>query len=131
MVDISQTDVIPQKDVSDSPPPTHTTLQSADPIPTDPSLDSTTITEEVRSTQRIVSNSSVAGPNQDSAGGTRVWASNEKASDHFANNFLRHVISSIWPKGINLDWVENRGDTKLVWSSKYYPVSHYLFNVQG
>jgi hypothetical protein len=71
---------------------------------------------------RVVSNASVANPNQDSAGGARVWASNEKASDMFANILIRHVISSIWPDGITLDWVEGRkGDTELVWSSKYIP----------
>jgi hypothetical protein len=124
---ISQTDVTFQTDVSDYPP-TDTTLQSTDPIPSiDPTLNSST-TVEVKSTHRVVSNSSIAGPTQDSAGGTRVWASNEKASDIFANIFLLYVISSIWPDGITLDWVQGRkGETKLVWSSKYYPISvfHY------
>jgi hypothetical protein len=103
------------KDVNDSPPPTHTTSQSTKPIPSiSPILNSSTTTVEFKSTQRLVSNSSVAGPTQDSAGGTRVWASNEKTSRIFANRFLLHVISSIWPDGITLDWVQGR-EAKRSW----------------
>ena len=81
---------------------------------------SSTTTATLKSTRRIVSNASIADPTQDSAGGSRVWASNEKASDIFANILIRHIVSSIWPDGITLDWVQGRnGDTKLIWSSKY------------
>lgn len=44
------------------------------------------------STRRIVSNASIADPNQDSAGGGRVWASNEVATQTFADNFMIYVI---------------------------------------
>src|SRR5579859_4148331 len=87
-----------------------------------------TVSTNVKSTRRIVSNASIADPTQDSAGGARVWASNEKASDIFANILIRHIISSIWPDGITLDWVQGRnGDTKLVWSSKYIPLFPFFF----
>ena len=68
--------------------------------------------------RRIVSNASIADPNQDSAGGARVWASNEKASDIFANVFTSHVVGRVWPGGVPLDWVRGRdGVTTLAWSS--------------
>ena len=67
-------------------------------------------------TRRIVSAGSIADPEQDSGGGNRVWASNEKASDIFANNLFLHIIDDIWPHGITLDWVEGRdGPTTLKW----------------
>ena len=69
-------------------------------------------------TRRIVSNASIANPNQDSAGGGRVWASNEKASDIFASNFMDYVIGWIWSSRITLDWVRGRqGDTTIAWCS--------------
>src|SRR5271170_2574822 len=72
------------------------------------------------STRRIVSNASIADPNQDSAGGSRVWGSTEKASDIFACNFMNYVIGWIWPSGITLDWVRGReGPTVLAWTSSY------------
>jgi hypothetical protein len=47
-----------------------------------------------------------------------VWASNEKASDIFANVFTSHVIGRVWPGGVPLDWVRGRdGVTTLAWSS--------------
>ena len=68
------------------------------------------------STNRIVSVGSVADPDENSAGGARVWASNEKASDIFANNLLMHLIDDIWRDGITLDWVQGRiGSTVLSW----------------
>jgi len=74
------------------------------------------------SAKRIVSVGSIAGPDDDSAGGARVWASNEKASDVFANNLLMHVIDDIWRDGITLDWVEGRdGPTVLSWHNSYFP----------
>src|SRR5271170_4413086 len=72
------------------------------------------------STRRIVSNASIADPNQDSAGGPRVWGSAEKASDIFACNFMNYAIGWIWPSGITLDWVRGReGPTVLAWTSSY------------
>lgn len=36
---------------------------------------------------------------------------------------MLHVISSIWPDGVKVDWVQGRpGDTTLVWSSTYIPI---------
>jgi hypothetical protein len=82
----------------------------------------TTAVATVKSTRRIVSDASIADPQQDSGGGARVFATNEKASDLFANNLIHHVISSIWPDGVVLDWVQGRdGNSTLVWSSKYFP----------
>ena len=70
------------------------------------------------STRRIVSNASIADPNQDSAGGTSVWASTEKASEHFAGTFMDYVIMWIWPSGITLDWVIGRpGTTVIAWNA--------------
>lgn len=60
------------------------------------------------SIRRIVSNASIADPNQDSAGGTIIWGSTEKASDIFASNFKNYIIEWIWPSGIELDWVRGR-----------------------
>lgn len=95
----------------------------------------TTAIATVKSTRRIVSDASIADPQQDSAGGIRVLASNEKASDRFANNLIDHITSSLWPDGIVLDWVEGRdGDTSLVWSSKYPTlsiISYFNSNMQG
>src|SRR5271155_1694364 len=72
------------------------------------------------STRRIVSNVSIADPNQDSAGGSRVWGSTEKASDVFACSFMNYAIGWIWPSGIKLDWVRGReGPTVLAWTSSY------------
>lgn len=69
------------------------------------------------SDRRIVS---IADINQDSTGGTKIWASNEKASDMFGNTFIAYVIRSIWPKGIILDWVQGReGVTSLKWNGWY------------
>jgi len=96
-----------------------TTLDTTSAVASD---STTTATTTVKSTRRIVSDASIADPNQDSAGGIRVLASNEKASDRFANNLLEYITGSIWPDGIILDWVEGReGATELVWSSKYPP----------
>ena len=40
----------------------------------------------------------------------------------FSPTIYYSIISSIWPDGIILDWIEGRkGDTELVWSSKYLP----------
>jgi len=73
-------------------------------------------------TRRIVSDTSIADPNQDSAGGTRVWASNEMASQQFASVFISYVIAWIWSKRILLEWVKGReGGTQLVWSPSYFP----------
>lgn len=83
------------------------------------------ITTETRSSssRRIVSAASIADPTQDSAGGARVWASNEKASDVFANVLIRYIIGWIWPGGITLDWVESRdGKTTLNWNDSYSPL---------
>jgi len=72
------------------------------------------------STRRIVSNVSIADPNQDSAGGPRVWGSAEKASVVFACSFMNYAIGWIWPSGIKLDWVRGReGPTVLSWTSSY------------
>lgn len=74
------------------------------------------------SSRRIVSNASIADPNQDSAGGARIWASTEKASDLFASNFMNYVVGWIWPSGITLDWVTGReGTSVLTWTSSYPP----------
>jgi len=71
---------------------------------------------------RIVSDASIADPEQDSAGGNQVFASNEKASDVFANFFMEYVIGWIWPDGITLDWVKGRiGPTTLNWNISYPP----------
>lgn len=91
---------------------------------TPPPSSASTTTTTVKSTRRIVSNASIADPAQDSAGGARVWASNERASDIFANNLIQHIISSMWPDGIVLEWVQGRdGDTNLVWNNKYLRLS--------
>ena len=58
--------------------------------------------------RRIVSSASIADPTQDSAGGNRVWASTEKASDIFANVLIPYVFGWLWPHGISLDWVTGR-----------------------
>ena len=72
------------------------------------------------SSQRTVSSASIADPNQDSAGGSRVWASKEKASDIFANVLIPYIMARIWPDGIILDWVQGRtGDTLLEWNNSY------------
>ena len=77
------------------------------------------------SAKRIVSVGSIAGPDDDSAGGTRVWASNEKASDVFANILLMHIIDDIWRDAITLDWVEGRnGPTVLSWHNSYFYFPH-------
>jgi hypothetical protein len=121
-------DNFPALQTHEHPPSTHSTPG----LSVAPALNTTTITpvkvkskrgkSKRQSKPRVVSNASVANPIQDSAGGARVWASYAKASDMFANILIRHVISSIWPDGITLDWVEGRkGDTELVWSSKYIP----------
>ena len=74
------------------------------------------------SSKRIVSGASISGPQQDSAGGSRVLSSNEKASDMFANIFMGYVISWIWPDGVKLEWVEGReGETTLDWNNSYVP----------
>jgi hypothetical protein len=74
------------------------------------------------SSRRIFSGASVADPNQDSAGSRRTWASNEKASDMFGNNFISCVLNWIWPEGVTLDWVKGReGETSLVWNCWYIP----------
>src|ERR1700731_3494489 len=74
------------------------------------------------STRRIVSNASIADPNQDSAGARDVWASTEKASDLFANNFMTYVLGWMWPSGITLDWVKGReGLSVLAWNNSYCP----------
>ena len=101
---------------SQSPAPSFPDIQGQ----SQSSFTSTRTTQQ--SNRRIVSNASISDPTQNSAGGSRVWASNEKASDIFANNLIRHVISSIWPGGVVLDWVQGRSAaTKLVWRSKYFP----------
>jgi len=70
--------------------------------------------------QRIVSSGSIADPSQGSAGGTRVWASSEKSSDIFANNFIIYVMGWIWENGVTLDWVQGRnGVTALEWNNSY------------
>jgi hypothetical protein len=72
--------------------------------------------------RRIVSSASIADPNENSAGGTIVWASNEMATNVFASNFVDYVTSWIWPDGITLDWVEGRtGNTELKWNSSFNP----------
>lgn len=91
-----------------------------DPTPT-PTIPSATPSTR-SSGRRIVSNASIADPDQDSAGGNRVLASNEKSSDVFANNFMEYVIGWIWPDGITLDWVQGRiGTTTLNWNNSYLP----------
>ena len=98
-------------------------LQMSDTNPSGPSSSTTTSISPSRSERRIVSTGSVADPNQDSAGGKRVWASNEKASDVFANNLLMHIIDDVWPGGITLDWVEGRpAATTLRWNNSYRPI---------
>jgi hypothetical protein len=80
----------------------------------------TTTTTVVQSNRRIVSDASIAAPEQDSAGGTRVFANNEKSSDIFANNLMYYVVTTVWPDGVVLDWVEGRdGETTLEWNSGY------------
>jgi hypothetical protein len=80
--------------------------------------------------RRIVSSSSIADINQDSTGGTKVWASNEKASDKFANTFIAYVTRSIWPKGIILDWVQGReGVTNLKWNGWCYSLDSSIEHV--
>jgi len=60
---------------------------------------------------------SILSPDQDSAGGDRVLASKEKASDTFANVLFAHICGEIWPDEIPLDWVEGRnGPTFLSWT---------------
>jgi hypothetical protein len=83
------------------------------------------------STRRIVSNASIADPNQDSAGGGRVWASNEAASQTFADNFMTYVIGWIWPSRITLDWIRGReGHTTIAWSPSYpFPFFLRLFTL--
>jgi hypothetical protein len=104
-----------------SQPPAPSLSNTQDPTSSAPT------TTTIKSSRRIVSNASISDPTQNSAGGSRVWASNEKASDIFANNLIRHVISSIWPGGVILDWVQGRrGPTKLVWRSKYFPMKSLL-----
>jgi hypothetical protein len=77
-------------------------------------------TPSALSSRRIVSAASIADPEQDSAGGIRVWASNEKSVDQFANNFMEYVLGWIWPNGVTLDWVQGReGETTLEWSNSY------------
>jgi hypothetical protein len=87
---------------------------------TDGALDTTSfITTTTTTTTQIVSSASIASPEHDSAGGSKVFVSNEK-SDVFANILIHHVISSIWPDRVVLDWVKGRkGDTTLVWTSQY------------
>src|SRR5579862_9615860 len=115
------------------PHPTHSTISQSITLTQTSATNtiaSTTSTTTVKFTRRAVSGASIADPTQDSAGGSRVWASNEKASDIFANNLIRHIISFIWPDGITLDWVQGRnGDTKLVWSSKYIPLFPFFFTL--
>jgi hypothetical protein len=71
------------------------------------------------SSRRIVSAGSIADPNQDSAGGGRIFASYERASDLFANNLLLYVKGWIWSDGITLDWVKGRSEAKLKWNNSY------------
>lgn len=72
------------------------------------------------SSQRMVSGASIADPKQSSAGGARVLASNEKASDIFGNIFMSYVRGWIWPRGITLDWVQGReSKTTLEWNNSY------------
>jgi len=97
---------------------------------------STTTTATTPSTgKRIVSDASIADPEQSSTGGTRVFANNEKASDLFANNLIRYVLDTVWPEGTVLDWVEGRddGETTLVWNSGYSPPLSTIcwYSVQG
>ena len=55
-----------------------------------------------------------------------MFANKEKASDIFANNLMNYVVTTIWPDGVVLDWVEGReGETTLAWNSGY--VSFVLF----
>jgi len=87
------------------------------------------------SSRRIVSGASIADPEQDSAGGTRVLVSNEKSSDMFANTLLDYVRRRIWPRGIILDWVQGRtGKTTLMWHHTYLPFlvtnAHISFRAQ-
>ena len=108
----------PQPDTATDPRVSVPSSSSAK--PRIPPISTTTATTPSR---RIVSNASIAAPDEDSSGGSRVWASKEKASDLFANNLMLHVISSIWPDGVKVDWVQGRpGDTTLVWSSAYIPI---------
>jgi hypothetical protein len=102
------------------------------PVPSNPPAhNSPTTTVTVKSTDRNPSNNSIAGPTQDSAGGTRVWGSDDRVRYMFANNFLMYTVTSIWPDGIVLDWVKGReGDTELVWSRTYLslvppPLRHF------
>lgn len=82
--------------------------------------DSSTTTTTATTSQRIVSDASIAAPEQDSAGGTRVFANKEKSSDSFANNLIRYVLTTIWLDGIVLDWVEGReGESTLQWNGGY------------
>lgn len=80
------------------------------------------------SSRRVVSNASIANPGQDSTGGDRIWATNEKASDAFANILMLYIRGKLFPKGIKLDWVKGRsGDTTLTWSTGYFPLFIPLF----
>ena len=77
----------------------------------------TVTTDSSTTSQRIVSDASIAPPEQDSAGGTRVFANKEKSSDSFANNLIKYVLTTVWPDGIVLHWVEGReGETTLQWN---------------
>lgn len=99
------------------------TLSELPPTPIGvPSIMTSPVSVPSSSSRRIVSGASVADPNQDSAGSRRTWASNEKASDIFGNNFISCVLNWIWPDGIMLDWVEGReGETSLTWNCWYIP----------
>jgi hypothetical protein len=125
IVDISTFHSTSQPDINPHNSPSKQRKTPVLTTPTDVSVNNqtTTTTVTVQSTARNVSNGSnmsIAEPAQDSAGGGRVWAPNEKASDVFANNLLLYITSIIWPDGIILDWVEGRkGQTDLAWRNKY------------
>ena len=105
-----------------------TANESVPPSALSSTLPKRTASSSSTSTRRIVSGASMADPNQDSAGGGRTWASQEKASDVFGNNFISCVLNWIWPGGVVLDWVDGRpGKTSLQWDCRYPP--HAPFKV--
>jgi hypothetical protein len=69
--------------------------------------------------RRITSTSSMSDPSQDSAGGIRILSVKEKTVDTFANQFLRYVVTGLWPGGIPLNWVRGREKTTLRWTETY------------
>ena len=73
------------------------------------------------SQRRIVSDSSIADPSQDSGEGVTIYSAKEKECDSFANLFSSETIELLWPDtGLELDWpTGRRHKPKLEWSEGY------------